>query len=30
MVYAKELDFEQAARIRDLIYEMKEIQKNKR
>lgn len=29
MVYAKELDFEQAARIRDLIYEMKNIQKNK-
>lgn len=30
MVYAKELDFEQAARIRDLIYEMKNISKNKR
>ncbi|HKL47260.1 MAG TPA: excinuclease ABC subunit UvrB [Candidatus Izemoplasmatales bacterium] len=30
MVYAKELDFEQAARIRDLIYEMKKIKKNKR
>lgn len=29
MVYAKELDFEQAARIRDLIFEMKKIQKNK-
>jgi excinuclease ABC subunit B len=29
MVYAKELDFEQAARIRDLIIEMKKIQKNK-
>lgn len=30
MVYAKELDFEQAARLRDLIYEMKNISKNKR
>ncbi|QLY40597.1 excinuclease ABC subunit UvrB [Hujiaoplasma nucleasis] len=30
MVYAKELDFEQAARIRDLIFEMKKVSKNKR
>ncbi len=30
MVYAKELDFEQAARIRDLIFEMKKTSKNKR
>jgi len=30
MVYAKELDFEQAARIRDIIFEMKKIKKNKR
>jgi excinuclease ABC subunit B len=29
MVYAKELDFEQAARIRDLIFEMKKTSKNK-
>ena len=29
MVYAKELDFEQAARIRDLIFEMKKVSKNK-
>lgn len=29
MVYAKELDFEQAARIRDIVIEMKTIRKNK-
>ena len=30
MVYAKALDFEQAARLRDIIIEMKKIKKNKR